>query len=65
MTEQEQHQRSIEIANALAAWIDSAPLPATALHPVYDAHVLLMEYIRQEGQRLEVKRAGDRSPETR
>lgn len=37
----------VEVANRLAHWIDTAPLPPSALHDVYAAHVLLCELIRQ------------------
>lgn len=42
------HEKAVEIANALAAWIDASSLPPSDLHPVYDAHVLLCALIEAE-----------------
>lgn len=45
--EQELDQKLVEVANALAKWINETPLQPSAIHPVYGGHVLLMELIRQ------------------
>ena len=36
-----------QVANALAEWINTTPLPPTDIHPVYNAHVLLCSLIEQ------------------
>jgi hypothetical protein len=44
-----------EVADKLRRWINVAPLPATQLHDVYNAHVLLLDFVQREQRRIFIK----------